>query len=484
MSNKPPDVRSQELLDELDRMENTFGSDRASWPAGQRERAGRLETALRRASFELDVAATREERAEMIRNAVGNPANRENGFGSGGAVTRAADPWRDLDETFLHVESPTGMVSRAHTVLEWTSGLSDASRGMLANTIDGEGGMAAAFVVARSNPAYERAFAKILRNPERAMHTLTAEESAAVAAVEVCRSVLTTDVSTGGYTIPLALDPNLAAIVNNGAASPFRAACDVRTTISSPARAITSTGITGAWLAEATAVADATPTFANTDIPLFKLTAWATASYEVIQDSGTDLPGTLGVLIADARNRAEATVFATGDGTTQPLGLVGQVSAVTASRVATTTAGSFTTASAVDVFNVFGALPARARQSPKAVWFANVAIENIIRQMSPNGAGSNFWGTMGESAPDTLLGKPFREASGMVATTTSGSYMLIGGDGGTYRIVDHIVGPSLEFLPYLFDQATGRPNYTRGWLYHQRTGAKCLDPSQWRVLKA
>ena len=40
--------RGHAMLDEIERIENTFGRDRAGWPAGQRERADRLEAGVRR----------------------------------------------------------------------------------------------------------------------------------------------------------------------------------------------------------------------------------------------------------------------------------------------------------------------------------------------------------------------------------------------------------------------------------------------------
>jgi len=102
--------------------------------------------------------------------------------------------------------------------------------------------------------------------------------------------------------------------------------------------------------------------------------------------------------------------------------------------------------------------------------------------MSPTAAGSTFWADLGEAVPDRLIGLNVAEASGMTAAATSGSRNLIAGDASKYLIVDHVMGPLLEFVPYLFDQATGRPNYTRGWLYHQRTGADALDTNAFRLL--
>ena len=72
----------------------------------------------------------------------------------------------------------------------------------------------------------------------------------------------------------------------------------------------------------------------------------------------------------------------------------------------------------------------------------------------------------------------------MTAATTSGSLILVAQDMAKYRIVDHISGPALEYVPIMFDQATGRPNGTRGWIWWERVGADLLDTTQGKVLKA
>jgi hypothetical protein len=44
-------------------------------------------------------------------------------------------------------------------------------------------------------------------------------------------------------------------------------------------------------------------------------------------------------------------------------------------------------------------------------------------------------------------------------------------------------GTLVEPVPIVFDQATGRPNGTRGALLSWRTGADMVDPNAARVLK-
>jgi HK97 family phage major capsid protein len=93
---------------------------------------------------------------------------------------------------------------------------------------------------------------------------------------------MTTNVGTAGYAIPLALDATLAAITNDGTASPWRAKATIKTAVSSPYRALTSAGITAAWTAEGVAFGDNSPTRGRVDVPLFKLTAFVNASFEIL----------------------------------------------------------------------------------------------------------------------------------------------------------------------------------------------------------
>ena len=78
---------------------------------------------------------------------------------------------------------------------------------------------------------------------------------------------MTTNVGTAGYAIPLALDANLAAIANDGTASPWRAKATIKTAVSSPCRALTSAGITAAWTAEGVAFGTTAPRWAGLTCP-------------------------------------------------------------------------------------------------------------------------------------------------------------------------------------------------------------------------
>ncbi|MGB7983511.1 MAG: phage major capsid protein [Candidatus Nanopelagicales bacterium] len=389
--------------------------------------------------------------------------------------------WDNLDRG----DSPAGWVNRANSVLEQRdSGLArDASERLADALATREGPAVAQFLVARSNPDYQTGFLKLLSHPDpqRALFTMTPGELAAMGAVEATRASLGTGTSTGGYLIPLSLDPNLAAIANDGAASPFRQLATVRTTASSPHRAVTSAGVTASWVAENTAIGDASPTFVGVDVPLFKAAAFVTGSYELFADAGAALAENLPPLLADARNILEAAAFVTGNGTSAPEGIITAISATVASTVTCTTRGQFTSASTVDTLALYNALPARVRQSRSVASFANNTTVTKIRQQGVGTSGAMLT-DMSEAVP-RVLGVPLHEASSVTAATTSGSIIGVAGDLGGFLIVDHVQGPSMEFVQNAMD-GDGLPTGTRGWVYWSRTGARVLDPARWRFLLA
>jgi HK97 family phage major capsid protein len=461
----------------IDLIEDQYGSDPAKMPAGQRERHERLSVHLRDVAGKIQAKADREIMLEKL-NSGEIPNRREPGFSPTPTSRTTSGPWDYISADSVRTESEQGWVARAHDAIGHAQGLSDEGREKLANAADAQGGQAGMLITALSNPAYRAAFEKILRNPERAIWSMSEQERDAVATVEAARATLTTNTNTAGWTIPLSLNPSLSILTNNGAANPFRAVARQEVAISSPHRMIKSAGVTAEWLAEGIEAADASPVFSKVDVNLFKQAVWLSASVELLDDSASAISNAIPQLLADARNRLEAAAFVNGTGSTSPLGAIYSVGAVTASRVATTTSGAF---GLVDVYKAWNALPAVARQSAKLGWMAGNATISSIRQFDTAGSAA-FWTDLSQGTPANLLGAPIFEASEMTTATTSGSDIVIVGDWSAFAIVDHIAGASLEYIPALMG-SNQRPTFTSGWQYHHRVGSAVLDESKFRLLR-
>jgi HK97 family phage major capsid protein len=320
------------------------------------------------------------------------------------------------------------------------------------------------------SPEYRSAFSKWVQHPQQGMTLLTPGEQEAV------RAAMSTTDANGGYLIPQQLDPTII-LTNSGSANPFRQIARVVQGTANVWEGVSSAGVTAEWLGEGSQAADKTPTFGAPLVTAYKAAAYVFGSYEVLQD--TNFEAQLGRLLADAKDNLEADAFAIGSGSAAPYGVVTSTTAVTASRVAPTTGGTFTSASAADVYKVIAALPPRHRS--RASWVANFASYNVIRQMSASGQGSNFWANLGADVPEQLLGRPVYESSEMASAATTGSNILLAGDFSEYLIYDR-VGMSLAYDPLVLG-ANQRPSGQAGFFAFWRVGADVTSVNAFRVLK-
>jgi HK97 family phage major capsid protein len=419
---------------------------------------------------ELDEAVAREEKVAAVRAAAANPANVTPAFHAP-EVTVKRDAFDNLEGVARGYVSDTEMTSRALTAIEdiKARSFSDSQRER-ATELAEQNPAIARHILLTGSDAYRSAFETIIRNPEHGMFMLDDEQRAAV------RAALSNTSANGGYTIPFLLDPTVI-LTNDGAANPFRMISTVVTGTSDKWNGVTSAGVTAEWLAEAAEAADASPTVGQPSITAAKAAAYIFSSYE--QEADGQLVSQLPRLISDAKDRLEATAFATGS---TPEGVVTGVTAVTASRVAPTTGGTFTSASIADVFKVASALTPRSASN--ASWIANKATLNIIRQQaaSQNSANS-VWTDFALGTPANLLGSPVYEASAVVSSITTGSNILLAGDFKAGFYIYDRVGVEMRYEPIVKGVTNGRPTGQSGWFAFWRTGSKVVDPNAFRVLK-
>ncbi|MEZ5408282.1 MAG: phage major capsid protein [Acidimicrobiales bacterium] len=322
-------------------------------------------------------------------------------------------------------------------------------------------------------PEYRTGWLKLASGQEWA---LTAEEQAAV--VEA-RAASLTDAS-GGFAVPYSLDPTLI-VANDGTANPWRQVARVVTlTGSDEWRGVSTAGITASWDTEATEVSDDAPTLAQPTITPQKASAFVPFSIEVGAD-WTGMEAELREAFADARDRLEATAFATGAGTGGvPQGIITAVVAGGTSVVATASADTF---AATDVYALQAAVPPRFRSN--GVWVANLAIYNRARQFTDTVGGFRNSLDMSTGMGPTMLGRPVHESSDMdgVIDAAANNYILLFGDvRAAYTIVDR-VGLSVELVPHLVG-TNHRPTGQRGLYAYWRVGGGLVNGAAVRLLNA
>jgi HK97 family phage major capsid protein len=333
---------------------------------------------------------------------------------------------------------------------------------------DGRNSPIAKRVLLTGSDEYKSAFAKVITGQQLA---LSPEESAAFS-----RAMSLTD-GAGGFAVPFPIDPTLI-FVGSGSISPFREVARVIPNWTTDTwQGLASTQLSASFDAEAAEVSDDTTTFTQPAITVRTARAFVPASFEIAGDY-PNLVGDLTELFADAKMVLEDTVFATGSsGANQPIGIV---TALTGTSSVVTSAATDVFAAA-DVYNVSEALPPRFRSAASRVaYLSNLSIYHDIRQFGTAGNPGPF---LTEPNADTVLGRPWLEASAMDGTITAAAdnYVLVVGDWRNYVIVDR-VGFNIEFVPHMFATANNLPSGQRGWLAWWRVGADSVNDNAFRIL--
>ena len=365
------------------------------------------------------------------------------------------------------------MVARAQTAIErQESRFVDSDHAEAATQFvkrDGKGTLAR-WVLEHGSDDYHEAFQDFMANPAGGP---TQGQSA--------RAAMSLTGANGGYLVPFTLDPSVI-LTNNGATDPFRSISRVVSITTDDWNGVSSAGVTAEWIAEATEVADASPTFGQPTITAHKADAYIQGSLEVVADAS--LSGEIAMLIADAKGRLEATAHATGSGSGQPYGIVTALGLTTASRVA----GSSGAAGAADfvladVYAVKNALPPRYR--PNASWVGEQTNIDKIRRFGEGSTGAAaFWADLAVDTPPLLLGKPVYESSAMDSTIVSGSnddVLIIGDFRHGFVLVDRM-GLELVYNPLVLG-SNRRPSGEVAWVAFWRHGADSVDDNAFRMLR-
>jgi HK97 family phage major capsid protein len=438
---------------------------RDEWNALNAERADLVELAVRRQRL-ADLAAQPAATERVDHQAARRPASR----------ALWAEPVHPVGF------DPAQMRDRALRVVDYyqrelSPAAGDRVDGVLRNAdLTGD---TAAWIVATANPAYASAFAKMLADPMMGHNRFDREEIEAVrqvSQVQIRNAALQEDTGTGGaYAIPFTLDPTVI-LTGAGALNPIRDLATVETIGTREWKGVAATGITAGYVAELTPATDASPTLTEPVIRTAQGRAFVQASIELFQDWGR-IREEMTRLLDDARATVDATEFITGNGTDRPTGLlaIGSTGSLsTSQRVLSAGTNTFAVG---DPWLLKAQIPARFQ--PGSAFIANPNILDTVFRFV--GGGSTEPALM-PTRDGALMGRPKAEVSTLVAATTTGSKVMVGGDfKRAFRIVDRL-GATAEIVPHVMT-TTGLPSGARGIYYFWRTGSAVVAPNGLRYLE-
>jgi HK97 family phage major capsid protein len=341
------------------------------------------------------------------------------------------------------------------------------------------------YIAATGAESYVSAFGKTLRYGMPGWNRTEAR------AVQVFREVrqhiesrAAAESGSFGLALPWLVDPTILVQVQD--AAEILNACRQVTITTDAWHGVSSPGATLNFKGEAAPVTDAAVVLAQPTIPVFSAVGDFSGSFELFMDF-PGLVDEVGSLFGAAwRDQvSEYTSVGAGPGSSVPLGLFTAMANQTTSpsHVKVTSAGSLC---ANDVRAVFAALPERYELN--ASWLMSPSMAQAVSALAApsvtDGLAPHDWVPAAQGQPARLLGRPVLVSSyaPSFANAASGTFdWCVVGDFSRYLVVNRL-GASLELIPNLPDQASGRPTGQRAYFYQARWGAGPVDIQAFRLL--
>jgi len=361
-----------------------------------------------------------------------------------------------------------------------TEGLQDDQKVQVAKLIRTDPAIARRILITE-NDAYRSAWMQLVTEPHP---MLSDEERNAVRAFNELRAMGEVTTTTGGFGVPVFIDPSII-MTAQGSGNPFLTLARQVTVQTNRWKGVSSAGVTWAFQTEAATATDNSPTLAQPSVDVHMARGTIPYSIEV----GMDYPqfaSEMSTLLAEGYDELLVDKFTRGSGTGEPRGILTALSANATVRVLVTTGG---TIGAPDPYKVWKALPQRFRR--KAAWLMNVGVNNAIRQLGTANVYHASTITLPEGWADSLFQSGVYESPYMPDTTTwttTAEGQAIVGDWSNF-VVARNGGMDVELIPNLVQQVTAGsgpalPTGQRAWFAHARIGSNSVNDLGFRLLVA
>ncbi len=270
----------------------------------------------------------------------------------------------------------------------------------------------------------------------------------------------------GGFVAPAEIERDILARLAN--ISPMRALATVRTISAGTYRAaFSATGPASGWAGEtATRPETASQVLSELVFPAMELYAMPSATQTLLDDALVDVDRWVAEEVETVFAEQESTAFITGNGTTQPRGVLSVPVVADASWtwgnigvLNTGAAGAFAAASPSDVLiDLIYTLRTGYRQN--GAFLMNRRVQSAIRRFKDS-AGNYLWQPpAGVNQPATLMNFPVAEAEAMPNIAANSVSVLFGDFRRGYLIVDRagvrILRDPYSAKPYVLFYTTKR----------------------------
>lgn len=328
-------------------------------------------------------------------------------------------------------------------------------------------------ILGAANPLYEEAFAaKLAKRP------LTPAQEGAF------RMAVSNNGLGSESPVPITIDPTLL-LDSDGATNPLRRLARNVAITGNTWQGLASQGVSFAYSAELAAVDPVTPTFRGPKAEVVRAIAEIQGSWEVFAD-WPSLRAELAMILADAKNVAEADKFLTGDGDDEPEGLIWALDDDGTSKVETATTNTLTLD---DAEGITFEIPQRFDES--ASWLANKAFYGEMRSQAREANGSDvlvplplgFQSPGNGSLPYTMFGYGCSSGSEVSKEfTTGGEIVAVLGDYQRGFVIVDRIGMNVLFDEIVRD-GNGKVIGAAAVIAVVRNTSKLLSANAFRYLQ-
>lgn len=244
--------------------------------------------------------------------------------------------------------------------------------------------------------------------------------------------------TAGGYLVPNQMADFIIEIVNES--SPMRKLASVET-ISSDSLDIVEdvNDFNAAWGDETTVRSAETtsPTLGRNTIDTFELYAQPQATQKLVDDGSIDIEKWVATKVGDKMARLEATAFISGDGTTQPKGILTYTAGTSWGQIQQVNSGTSAVVTADSLINLYYALKDDYARS--ATFLMHRTTVQAVRLLKEATTNQYLWQPgLAAGAPNTLMGVPVALAADMPVPAASSLSVAVADFKRAYLIVDRI----------------------------------------------
>ncbi len=241
----------------------------------------------------------------------------------------------------------------------------------------------------------------------------------------------------GGYLVtPQMADSIVKRIYES---SPIRQLARVETISSDALDLIEDSGDAAAsWTTETGAVTETTsPQIGKNTIGVFEMYAQPMATQKLVDDASIDIEAWIAEKIADKFARLEATAFVSGNGTSQPKGILSYTAGTSWGQIEQINSGTAGEVTSDGLMQLYYSL--KEIHTRNATFLMNRSVVRSVRLIKETTTDQYIWQPgLAAGTPDTLLGVPVVQAADMPVAAANSLSVALGDFRTAYLVVDRV----------------------------------------------